>query len=565
MTNASPPAGGIPIAVVGAALAAGVGFLPGISAFDGPATAGELLSLGWPPLGLVAAVVLDRDPRSRLGRVLVALAVLPFAMLLRRAAGARGRRPGVPHRSRLGCGGHGAPPGHRRPDRLGARAHPDRLSRRRMTWFLGWAGLVVAVVVVASRWGGPPSAAVATMLGLWWLAAGLALLATARELRPIDEPLVDATAVGAALLVGGAAGVLMRWGGQQGHIPAPEVTGAVVAAMVCSLVVPGAWWARNHYLERRYGKGSLTPEDVVSITADLRSNADPRALLSRAAATVIAASGHRDATIVLGAEEAEHPGHWVARPLVVAGDRVGTLAIEPLHPEGPEPRQARIVDQLTPTLALVAQAVTFAVQAEHARRDVLRERDDERRRVLSDLHDGIGPLLAGLRMRVQARVRSDPSDWLRDLADELAEVRGELRRVVSGLTPSALDDGDLNTALEQLAASFRDGGADVRLTLGLATTPSRDASVAVYRFVAEGTTNAIRHAAAKRIMVIVHDRANVIEAEVVDDGIGGIFTPGVGLTSLRRRAEDLGGTVRIEAADPRGTRLRLALPQPAVA
>ena len=105
----------------------------------------------------------------------------------------------------------------------------------------------------------------------------------------------------------------------------------------------------------------------------------------------------------------------------------------------------------------------------------------------------------------------------------------------------------------------------MRLTLGLATTPPRDASVAVYRFVAEGTTNAIRHAEAKRITVIVHDRANVIEAEVVDDGIGGIFTPGVGLTSLRRRAEDLGGTVRIEAADPRGTRLRLALPQPAAA
>lgn len=565
MTNASPPASGIPIAVVCAALAAGVGFLPGISAFDGPATAGELLSLGWPPLGLVAAVVLDRDPRSRLGRVLVGLAVLPFAIffvaLLAPLGGVLASRIEtvwaavgvVPLLATVALVAWA----------LGLT--PDRLSRRRMTWFLGWAGLVVTVVVVAGQWGGPPSAAVATMLGLWWLAAGLALLATARELRPVDEPLVDAAAVGAALLVGGAAGVLMRWGGQQGHIPAPEVTGAVVAAIVCALVVPGAWWARNRYLERRYGKGSLTPEDVASITVDLRSNADPRALLSRAAAMVIAASGHRDATIVLGAEEAEHPGHWVAHPLVVAGDRVGTLAIEPLHPEGPEPRQARIVDQLTPTLALVAQAVTFAVQAEHARRDVLRERDDERRRVLSDLHDGIGPLLAGLRMRVQARVRSDPSDWLRDLADELAEVRGELRRVVSGLTPSALDDGDLNTALEQLAASFREGGADVRLTLGLATTPSRDASVAVYRFVAEGTTNALRHAEAKRIMVIVHDRANVIEAEVVDDGIGGIFTPGVGLTSLRRRAEDLGGTVRIEAADPRGTRLRLALPRPAAA
>ena len=565
MASTPPASSGIPIAVVAAALAAGVGFLPGINAFDGAVTAGDLQALGWPPLGMVAALMLDRDPRSRLGWVLAGLAALPFAVFV--AALMAPIRGSLPSRWEDVWEALGVVP------LLAAVAliawaislSSDRLSRRRMTWFLGWAGVVVVVVVVSNQWGGPRAAALASMLGLWWLAATLALLATARELRPIDEPVVEAACVGAALVVGGTAGVLMRWSGQRGHVPAPEVTGAIVAAIVCALVIPGAWWARNRYLEGRYGKGSLAPEDVAAITADLRSQADPRALLSKAAAMVVVASGHRDAAIVLGSEEAERPEHWITHPLVVAGERVGTLAVDPLHPEGPEPRQARIVDQLTPTLALVARAVTLVVQAEHARQDVLRERDDERSRVLGDLHDGIGPLLAGLGMRVQARVRFDPSDWLRDLAEDLADVRGEFRRVVSGLTPSALDEGDLGEALHQLVSSFREGGANVHLSLGLTAAPTRDASVAVYRFVAEGVTNAIRHADAKQITAIVRDRASAIEAEVIDDGMGGVFTPGVGLTSLRRRAEDLGGTLRIEVAAPHGTRLCLALPSKAAA
>lgn len=71
MSTTAPQSPGIPLAVIGAPVATGLGFLPGISAFDGPVSAGELLALGWPPLGLVAALILDRNPTSRLGWVLV--------------------------------------------------------------------------------------------------------------------------------------------------------------------------------------------------------------------------------------------------------------------------------------------------------------------------------------------------------------------------------------------------------------------------------------------------------------------------------------------------------------
>lgn len=560
MSTTAPQSPGIPLAVIGASVATGLGFLPGISAFDGPVSAGELLALGWPPLGLVAALILDRNPTSRLGWVLAGLASLPLvifivALLVLSNGSAEARLDQawlslgiVPLLASVAMIAWA----------MGLAS--DRLSRRRMTWFLGWATLVFAVSVGFAQSGDTTSSALATMLGMWCLATALTLLATAGELRPIDEPLVEAACFMAALAVGGAAGVLIWWAGRQGHLPAPKVAGVIVAAIVVALLVPVAWWGRNRHLERRYGKGVLAPEDVAAITADLRAEGDPRALLGKAATMVVTASGHKNADIVLGEEDSEHPGHWVIYPLTVAGEKVGTLAIDPLHAEGPEPRQTRTVNQMAPTLALIAQAVSLAVRAEHARVDVLRERDNERTRILGDLHDGVGPLLAGLRMRVQARIRSDPSDWVRDMAEELGEVRSELRRVVSGLTPSALDDGDLNKALEQLTTSFRDGGANVHLSLALSAVPRAEVAVAVYRFVAEGTTNAIRHAHASQIAVSVRDYAGAIEAEVIDDGVGGIFTPGVGLTSLRRRAEDLGGGLRIEKGEPGGTRLCLALP-----
>ena len=281
--------------------------------------------------------------------------------------------------------------------------------------------------------------------------------------------------------------------------------------------------------------GEISPTDLADITTGLATTDDPHDLVRRAAALVVAASGHREATITVGADEPDVPAHWILHPLTVGRDRVGTLAVNPLHREGPEPRQRRTVAQLLPTVSLVTCAVVLAVEAEQARQDLIREREAERARILADLHDGLGPALAGLRMRVQARSRTEPSDWLDDVVSELAAIRDDLRRLVQGLTPAVLDDGDLAGALTGLVGSFREGGAAVTLDLALDTPPGPDASVALYRFVAEGITNAIRHASASCITVSVHAHHDALEAEVVDDGQGGPITAGTGLTSLRKR------------------------------
>jgi signal transduction histidine kinase len=444
----------------------------------------------------------------------------------------------------------------------------DRMSRRRLVWLAVWAVVLVGCVLTG-RPGDDRGRALLTMIGMWAFAAAATRVLLARDLRPIVEPLIDVALVAGGIAVSAALGQGVRAAGRRWDLPSPDASAAFVAVAAAALSWPLGIWLRRTYLEHRYGRGTLTPTDVAVITAGLHRQADPRDLLAKAATMVAAASGHRQVGIVLGPDEPDAvDGDLLQQPLVhhalvVAGDRVGTLSIRPEHPEGPEPRQARMVARLLPTVALVARAVALAIEADHARQDVARERDLERSRILGDLHDGVGPVLAGLSMRVQAELRRAPTPLLQALAAELADCRGDLRRIVSGLTPSALHDGDLAGALARLADSFADEGRTVRLRTRLGPTPtlSPEVTVAVYRCVAEGITNALRHGDPSTVSVDVRlGIAGRIEIDVCDDGTGGTVVPGVGLTSLLRRAEQLGGHLRVEPAQPTGVRLHVELP-----
>jgi signal transduction histidine kinase len=350
------------------------------------------------------------------------------------------------------------------------------------------------------------------------------------------------------------------------QLQSPATFAAFSALFAAALTAPVAVRVRRNLLARRYGSGTLSPSDVAVITADLHAQTEPRDLLDKAAHMVASASGSPQARIVLDAEIPAVPDHWVVHPLVVGGDQVGALLVESTHLEGPEPRQQRIVSQLLPTVALVARAVGLAIEAEHARREVARERDAERARILGDLHDGLGPVLAGMSMRVQATLRTttDPAyvDLLRDLAVDLAGSRTDLRRLVAGITPSVLDEGDLDSALDGLVRSFQGvtGGPRVSLDVALNGVLPGDVQVAVYRSVAEGITNALRHANASSIDVAVQSAEGLVLVDVVDDGSGGPVVPGVGRATLRQRAATQGGCLVTVPAQPTGTHLQLKLP-----
>jgi signal transduction histidine kinase len=555
---------GISRAVVGATLATAAGATPAVLGFtDNAVPIGALYGLGWPAFGIAAVLLLDRDPGSRPGRVLAALAAGPAALIaLVILVGALATESPTWSRVELWWVWLGPAPIVAALAVIGWSLDiaADRMSRRRIFWLVAWSSVLVAAVLAASFGAGPRAAAAVTTLGLCGTAGLVFRLATTRELPPIDEPLVDAAVAIAPVLFGAGVGTAVRILGLRAGIPGPELSSAFAAVVSAVLVLPAGLWLRRRFLDRRYGPGILSAADVASITNDLHLKTDPRELLGKAAAMVAAASGHRHVSLVLGPEPPEVLARFVLYPLVVGGNRVGTVVLDPRHPEGPEPRQERIVRQLLPTVALVAKAVSLAVEADHARRDLARERDAERARILGDLHDGLGPMLVGMSMRVRAEVRRHPTPLLEALASELADCRGDLRRIVSGLTPSVLDNGDLTTALERLVGAFAGQGPSVTLDTGLDEELSAEVAVAVYRSVAEGLTNALRHARAERVGVHVRTSPpGRVLVDVFDDGVGGPIAPGVGLSSLRRRAKELGGSLDVACAES-GTRLHLELP-----
>ena len=567
MTASAPALQGVPREVVVAGAATAVGVLPVFFGFNGDSLpTGALFCAGWPAFGLAAAVLLDREPGHRIGRTMVLLAVIPAALAVTTV---------------LTAGGSGVW------DRLavvGARSAvvlvlvtlvalgwavglpADRMSRRRLWWLLLWSCVLAACVTAVSLLAPTRTLATVTTLGIWAFAALVLRLATSSEFRPVDEPLVDAAVVLAALLVGAGVAFVIGVGGQRADVPFPGLSAAFAAVVAAALTWPTALWLRRAFLERRYGSGALTPMDMAALTADLNPREDPRELLGRAAEMIRAATGHAGVRLVIGAEPVDPPEGWFAHPLDVGRDQVGTLLIQPSNPEGPEPHQEQVVRRMLPTVALMARAVDLAVTAELARRDVTRQREQERSRILGDLHDGVGPELAGLSMAVQAELRRNPTPLLASLASGLASARGDLRRIVSGLTPSALQDTDLEVALARLVESFDAADGQVVLTTDLGPGIAPDVAVAVYRSVAEGVANALRHGHADHVTVhVAASQDGAIHVDVHDDGAGGVIVPGVGLTSLQRRAENLGGRLSIRPKQPTGVHLHLELPTQAVA
>jgi two-component system NarL family sensor kinase len=195
-------------------------------------------------------------------------------------------------------------------------------------------------------------------------------------------------------------------------------------------------------------------------------------------------------------------------------------------------------------------------------------REEERRRLRRDLHDGIGPTLAGMSLQLLAAHRMVDPDG--DAAGVLDALRGDLRtclaetrQLVDQLRPAALDHG----LREGLATECRRFDAD-RLRVTLRAGEQLDGlpaavEVAAYRIVAEALTNVARHAEARTVLVDVR-RGNGLELDVVDDGVGlsGTGRRGVGLDSMRERAEELGGECEIGSSEPHGTTVRVRLPLP---
>ena len=199
-----------------------------------------------------------------------------------------------------------------------------------------------------------------------------------------------------------------------------------------------------------------------------------------------------------------------------------------------------------------------------SRRYIVNEREEERLRLRRELHDGLGPSLAaiglGLR-RLEQQTGGGDGGVVRELADEVQRAVSEVRRICDGLRPAALNELGLAGALTESIEPLQRFGPRITLTVDDLPTLAPAVEVAAFRIVMEGVTNAVRHADAQHVQVLVwYDDG--LTVRVVDDGRGLAKdrVPGVGLRGMSDRADEVGGRLTIRSGSPAGTAVQAWLP-----
>ncbi|CAN5862373.1 hypothetical protein BH20ACT6_BH20ACT6_11430 [soil metagenome] len=267
-------------------------------------------------------------------------------------------------------------------------------------------------------------------------------------------------------------------------------------------------------------------------------------------------------------------------PVAHRGELVGALGLVPRRAgEQLSDADRRLLRDIASQLGAAVHAVrlTDALRASLAdlrrsREALVAAQDDERRRIQRDLHDGLGPVLASMRLRLEACL--DPADDvpapmradLERLYELVGEATADIRRLVYDLRPPVLDQLGLVPALQQHCDRFtREASIAVDFRADTNVPVPAAAEVALLRVVQEALVNVGKHARASRVDVRLHHRDGRLDLTVDDDGVGisgsnGTGHDGTGVVGMRRRAELLGGSLLLVARPGSGCRVTLSIP-----
>ena len=252
-------------------------------------------------------------------------------------------------------------------------------------------------------------------------------------------------------------------------------------------------------------------------------------------------------------------------PLTAYGAPVGTLvwSRRPLRDT-----DQRLLEDLARQLGAVVHGAALLETVREAQHRLVLAREEERRRLRRDLHDGLGPALASLTLQIDTLRNSigrddvDPDTELLRLRSAVQATVVDVRRLVEGLRPPAIDELGLTGAVEQLADGVAAHGLQVAVDVPSLPPMPAAVEVAVFRIVQEALTNVAHHSGGSRVAVRVRLDDGGLDLEVSDDGTG-LAAPrdgGIGLGSMRERAEGLSGTLVVDSVPGRGTTVRARLP-----
>jgi signal transduction histidine kinase len=254
-------------------------------------------------------------------------------------------------------------------------------------------------------------------------------------------------------------------------------------------------------------------------------------------------------------------------PMQYRNDEIGRLEVAPRGKNEPfadgDERLLATIAQLSATAVHAAQQT---IELQRSRRLLITGREEERRRLRRDLHDGLGPIMAAVALQADTAydlAEADPDETkalLDSIRQQTQTAVADIRLLVHGLRPPTLDELGLVAALQQSARAYRH---TLHVQVQAQRLPPLPAAVevATFRIVQEALHNVVKHAQAHACIVTIGGD-DVLRVVIEDDGIGysPANVPGVGLISIRERTAELGGRCVIRQRPSGGTRMEVLLP-----
>ncbi|HET9909829.1 MAG TPA: GAF domain-containing sensor histidine kinase, partial [Anaerolineales bacterium] len=370
----------------------------------------------------------------------------------------------------------------------------------------------------------------------------------------------------------------------------------IATGMVAVLFQPLREWLQQGVNHLMYGERD-EPEVVLSrLGQRLEASLEPDSVLPSVVETVgqalklpYVAIALKDGTdFALAAEYGrfvtsdESKADLTKMPLTYQSETVGELIVAPrASNERFSPADKKLLSILSQqagaaahTIRLTHELRNLNLDLQKSREELVTAREEERRRIRRDLHDGVGPILASLLQRLDAvrlLIPRDPekaASIAEALKGQVKSTIADIRRLVYALRPPILDELGLVSAIREYTADYQ-GAGSLQVTLNAPETLPRlpaAVEVAAYRIVLEAFANVVHHSQATKCVITIRleaqQTASLFCVDIQDNGQGlpEKHHAGVGMVSMRERTSELGGSIRIEASRSTGTRILACLP-----
>lgn len=450
---------------------------------------------------------------------------------------------------------------------------------RGLAWVIVSLGLVTVSYIcfeVGLSLGGPLLSVAATALfaAQVMLPTAIFVLVVRQPLWGLDLAVSRATMWGLLTAVVVAGYVVLVWIVGTVLPVGRDGTGILVVALLALAVSPVRGWVQRRVERLVYGSASDTEVLLSRLGTDVSRERPGQTSLEGLVEGIrrsmrlrlVRVESRPDSSAVCAVAGEPGPSS-VSIPLLSQGREVGSMEVAPRAGERLDVRTLRLLDQIAGLVAVALELAQVNRQLDTARSRIVDVRHEERRLLRRELHDGLGPALAGASLALAAidnnnrGLSAADSQLLGQLQVELARRSDDVRDIARALLPPALDEGRLVEALDVLASRFTDTRFVVTIDAVDADEIDTRRQIAVYYVAAEAVANAHRHAGARECAVRVeHGAQGPVTVTVGDDGtgIGAQIEKGIGMTSMRERATELGGTFSVTGDG--GTTIRVVLP-----